>query len=64
MIYNDSLSDFIKQFLNSVQKHGSDSEEVQENAKINKDTFAEIVKTILLIFWRLVSNNIVSLTTF
>jgi hypothetical protein len=62
MFYNESLKEFIKSFLGSVQKHGNVSSEVaDEGSEINKDKFKLIIKLILLLFWRLVSNNAVSL---
>lgn len=62
MLYNESLKEFIKSFLNSVQKHGnSDSDIVEESSEVNKDRFKVIIKLILLLFWRLVSNNAVNL---
>ena len=64
IIYNDSLKDFIKQFLSSVQKQASLDKDMaltraDSHSKINKDKFQEIVKIILYLFWRLVSNNVV-----
>jgi hypothetical protein len=62
MFYNESLKEFIKSFLGSVQKHGNvNSEAADEGSEINKDKFKLIIKLILLLFWRLVSNNAVSL---
>lgn len=61
MLYNESLKDFIKTFLNSVQKQGSEGEaQIEgEDMEINKQKFTEIVKIVLLLFWRLLSNNVV-----
>ena len=62
MFFNESLKEFIKSFLGSVQKHGNvSSEAADEGSEINKDKFKLIIKLILLLFWRLVSNNEVSL---
>jgi hypothetical protein len=62
MFFNESLKEFIKSFLGSVQKHGNVSSEAAiEGSEINKDKFRLIIKLILLLFWRLVSNNAVSL---
>lgn len=61
ILYNESLKDFIKSFLNSVQKQGLDEnlDGINSQSEINKDKFSEIVKIILTIFWRLVSNSVV-----
>ena len=61
-MFNESLFTFLRQFLNSVQKQGKedDKEKAKEDNGINKARFKEIIKSVLLIFWRMVSNNIVS----
>ena len=60
MLYNDSLKDFIKSFLNSIQKHSvEDAKGKETESEIDTKKFKQIVKTILIIFWRLVSNNTV-----
>ena len=65
VLYNDSLKDFIKSFLNSIQKHSvEDAKGKEAESEIDTNKFKQIVKTILIIFWRLVSNNTVFINHF
>lgn len=52
-------------FLGSLQKQGQissdkDNETEPSTPRVNKDKFKDIIKLVLQIFWRLVSNNVVS----
>lgn len=68
MIFNESLIDFFKSLLSSIQKQGklveSDNQENEpsspDSTQVDKAKFKEILKLVLQLFWRLVSNNSVS----
>jgi len=63
MIYNQSLKDFIKAFLSSIQKQGIPesittlSSKKESIRSFNQNRFKEILAIVLKLFWRLVSSN-------